>query len=101
MSCASITQLAREIVRKEAAALLTLSHVLTDDLSVVVDWIVASRGRVILTGVGKSSHIAKKVASTFASTGTPAFFVHPTEASHGDLGMIFVWTSRWNFNNGI
>jgi len=49
---------------------------------------VAISGRVILTGVGKSSHIAKKISSTFASTGTPAFFIHPTEASHGDLGMI-------------
>ena len=47
-----------------------------------------ARGRVIVTGIGKSGHIAQKVAATFASTGTPAFFVHPSEASHGDLGMI-------------
>ena len=48
----------------------------------------AGQGRVIVTGMGKSGHIARKIASTFASTGTPAFFVHPGEASHGDLGMI-------------
>src|SRR5262249_57524427 len=47
-----------------------------------------ARGRVIVTGIGKSGHIAQKLAATFASTGTPAFFVHPSEASHGDLGMI-------------
>ena len=48
----------------------------------------AAKGRVIVTGIGKSGHIAQKIAATFASTGTPAFFVHPSEASHGDLGMI-------------
>ena len=48
----------------------------------------AARGRVIVTGIGKSGHVGQKIAATFASTGTPAFFVHPTEASHGDLGMI-------------
>ena len=47
-----------------------------------------SRGRVIVTGIGKSGHVGQKIAATFASTGTPAFFVHPSEASHGDLGMI-------------
>ena len=46
------------------------------------------RGRVVVTGIGKSGHIARKLAATLASTGTPAFFVHPAEASHGDLGMI-------------
>src|SRR4029077_2973705 len=53
-----------------------------------VDLIRAAQGRVIVTGMGKSGHVARKIASTFASTGTPAFFVHPSEASHGDLGMI-------------
>src|SRR5262245_11607372 len=47
-----------------------------------------ARGRVIVSGIGKSGHVGQKIAATFASTGTPAFFVHPTEASHGDLGMI-------------
>lgn len=53
-----------------------------------VDAIRAAQGRVVVTGMGKSGHVARKIASTFASTGTPAFFVHPSEASHGDLGMI-------------
>ena len=53
-----------------------------------VETLTAARGRVIVTGIGKSGHIGQKVAATFASTGTPAFFVHPSEASHGDLGMI-------------
>src|SRR5262245_44630372 len=53
-----------------------------------VDKIKASRGRVIVSGMGKSGHIGRKIAATLASTGTPSFFVHPAEASHGDLGMI-------------
>jgi arabinose-5-phosphate isomerase len=53
-----------------------------------VSWMLATKGRVIVTGMGKSGHIARKIASTLASTGTPAFFLHPGEASHGDLGMI-------------
>src|SRR5512139_1403070 len=53
-----------------------------------VDAIRAAQGRLVVTGMGKSGHVARKIASTFASTGTPAFFVHPSEASHGDLGMI-------------
>ena len=53
-----------------------------------VDLISAARGRLIVTGMGKSGHVGRKIAATFASTGTPAFFVHPSEASHGDLGMI-------------
>jgi arabinose-5-phosphate isomerase len=53
-----------------------------------VDMIAAAQGRLIVTGMGKSGHVARKIAATFASTGTPAFFVHPSEASHGDLGMI-------------
>ncbi len=48
----------------------------------------SARGRVVVTGIGKSGHVGQKIAATFASTGRPAFFVHPTEASHGDLGMI-------------
>src|SRR5271154_1317464 len=53
-----------------------------------VDLIRQAKGRVIVTGLGKSGHVARKIAATFASTGTPAFFVHSAEASHGDLGMI-------------
>src|SRR6188508_2235417 len=57
-------------------------------LADAVDTIRGAQGRVIVTGMGKSGHVARKIASTLASTGTPAFFVHPSEASHGDLGMI-------------
>ena len=62
--------------------------VLAAAFAAAIDVIRAAQGRVIVTGMGKSGHVARKIASTFASTGTPAFFVHPGEASHGDLGMI-------------
>jgi arabinose-5-phosphate isomerase len=61
---------------------------LGSSFAAAVELIRAAQGRVIVTGMGKSGHVARKIASTFASTGTPAFFVHPSEASHGDLGMI-------------
>ena len=61
---------------------------LGSSFAAAIDVIRAAQGRVIVTGMGKSGHVARKIASTFASTGTPAFFVHPGEASHGDLGMI-------------
>ena len=53
-----------------------------------MDRLAAAKGRIIVTGIGKSGHIARKIAATFASTGSPAYYVHPSEASHGDLGMI-------------
>ena len=59
-----------------------------DAFTRAVDLLAAASGRVIVTGMGKSGHVARKIAATFASTGTPAQFVHPAEASHGDLGMI-------------
>jgi arabinose-5-phosphate isomerase len=76
----------------EAAGIATLAQALRDALSAhfvfAVELISRAQGRLIVTGMGKSGHVARKVAATFASTGTPAFFVHPSEASHGDLGMI-------------
>jgi arabinose-5-phosphate isomerase len=76
----------------EGSGVDALAAALRDGLSTsfaaAVDLIRAAQGRVIVTGMGKSGHVARKIASTFASTGTPAFFVHPGEASHGDLGMI-------------
>lgn len=84
----SATDTAREVLETEAAALHTLAANLPEDFAAVVDLIAAARGRVILCGMGKSGHIAAKIAATLASTGTPAQFVHPAEASHGDLGMI-------------
>jgi arabinose-5-phosphate isomerase len=81
-------ELAREVLEIEAAAITGLIARLDQDFQRAVDLILNCRGRVTVSGIGKSGHIARKVASTMASTGTPAYFVHPTEASHGDLGMI-------------
>ena len=80
--------LARLVLEIEAAAITALIPRLGDAFSEAVRLILQCRGRVVVSGVGKSGHIARKMASTFASTGTPAFFVHAAEASHGDLGMI-------------
>jgi arabinose-5-phosphate isomerase len=79
---------ARRVIGVEAAALNTLAASLDGSFSRAVQLILAAKGRVIVSGMGKSGHIARKIASTFASTGTPAQFVHPAEASHGDLGMM-------------
>jgi arabinose-5-phosphate isomerase len=79
---------ARRVIRAEADALVTLADGLDDRFCDAIDLMRGCTGRVIVTGIGKSGHIAKKIAATFASTGTPAQFVHPAEASHGDLGMI-------------
>lgn len=84
----SVLDLARQVLRIEAQAVEALCSRLGEDFLAAVDSILACRGRVIVSGIGKSGHIARKIAATLASTGTPAFFVHPAEASHGDLGMI-------------
>ena len=81
-------ELAREVLEIEAAAITGLSARLDQDFQRAVDLILNCRGRVTVSGIGKSGHIARKIASTMASTGTPAYFVHPAEASHGDLGMV-------------
>ncbi len=80
--------LARDVLATEAAAIVALSQRLGEPFVAAVGLILACRGRVVVSGIGKSGHIAHKLAATLASTGTPAFFVHPAEASHGDLGMI-------------
>ena len=79
---------ARRVIETEAAGLAALAAALDDSFVGAVDTLGAVTGRVIVSGMGKSGHVARKVAATFASTGTPAQFVHPAEASHGDLGMI-------------
>lgn len=79
---------ATRVLRNEGNALLTLAEALPPDFDAAVRLILNTRGRVILSGMGKSGHIGRKIAATLASTGTPALFVHPAEASHGDLGMI-------------
>ena len=65
-----------------------MAHRIGADFAAVIDRLAAVQGRVVVTGMGKSGHVARKIAATLASTGTPALFVHPAEASHGDLGMI-------------
>jgi arabinose-5-phosphate isomerase len=84
----SILQLARETLDIEAAALQDLKSRLDDRFVKAVEMMLHVKGRVVVTGMGKSGHIGRKIAATLASTGTPAMFVHPAEASHGDLGMI-------------
>ena len=83
-------QLARETLDIEANALLKLKERLDHRFVAAVDMLLGVQGRVVVTGMGKSGHIGRKIAATLASTGTPAMFVHPAEASHGDLGMIKV-----------
>ncbi len=78
----------REVLRAEAESLTLLAEALDTRFAQAVAMILATRGRLIVAGIGKSGHIGRKIASTFASTGTPAHFVHAAEASHGDLGMI-------------
>ncbi len=79
---------ARRVLEMEAAGLADLSAALGDSFTVAVDLLIAVAGRIVVTGMGKSGHIGRKIAATLASTGSPALFVHPAEASHGDLGMI-------------
>ncbi len=85
---AAVLELARQVLRIEADAVAALSERLDDGFLDAVSLILNCSGRVIVSGIGKSGHIGRKIAATLACTGTPAFFVHPAEASHGDLGMI-------------
>jgi arabinose-5-phosphate isomerase len=80
--------LAREVLKTEADAILAMGQRLNGDFNRAVEAVLACRGRLVVTGIGKSGHVARKIAATLASTGTPSFFVHPAEAAHGDLGMI-------------
>ncbi|GMR14435.1 MAG: KpsF/GutQ family sugar-phosphate isomerase [Gammaproteobacteria bacterium] len=88
MESTALKSLARAVVSTEAAAVASLESRIDDTFVSACETILACRGRVVVLGMGKSGHIAGKIAATLASTGTPAFFVHPAEASHGDLGMI-------------
>ncbi len=80
--------IARDVLATEAAALNALAATLGEGFTAAVTTLADIAGRVVVTGMGKSGHVARKIAATLASTGTPALFVHPAEASHGDLGMI-------------
>ena len=80
--------LARQVLNIEADAVRALTQRIDDNFLRALNLILACKGRVIVSGMGKSGHIARKIAATMSSTGTPAYFVHPGEASHGDLGMV-------------
>ncbi len=80
--------LARQVINIEADAVRALTQRIDDHFLQALNLILACKGRVIVSGMGKSGHIARKIAATMSSTGTPAYFIHPGEASHGDLGMV-------------
>src|SRR5208337_3185866 len=84
----SILDIARKVLTVEANSVAALIGKLDSGFEKAIDIIFASKGRVVVTGMGKSGLVGKKIAATLASTGTPAFFMHPAEARHGDLGMV-------------
>ena len=87
MSSANIEE-ARRVLKIEAQALLDMAEKLDDSFNKAVEMIMNCRGKLIISGIGKSGQIARKISSTFSSTGTPSLFLHPAESSHGDLGVI-------------
>lgn len=87
-AAASLLDLARTVLRTEAAAILRLVDTLSGDFERAIEMLFECRGRVLVTGMGKSGIICRKIAATLSSTGTPAFFLHPAEAIHGDLGAL-------------
>ena len=84
----NIQEIGKFVIETEASALSKLASDLPTDFEAAIDAVLKTTGRVVVSGVGKSGHVGRKIAATLASTGTPAGFVHATEASHGDLGMI-------------
>ena len=84
----SLIEIAKAVIQTEADSVLSLKDRIDQKFDEICHLIRSCKGKVILIGMGKSGHIAKKIASTFASTGTPSFYLHPGEAGHGDLGMI-------------
>jgi len=88
MDSTALKSLARAVISTEATAVASLESRIDDTFVAACEVILACRGRIVVIGMGKSGHIAGKIAATLASTGTPSFFVHPADASHGDLGMI-------------
>jgi arabinose-5-phosphate isomerase len=88
MNPTKLLDLARAVLENEADSVRTLSARLNEGFVQACEFLLQCTGRVVVTGMGKSGHIGNKIAATLASTGTPSFFVHPGEASHGDLGMI-------------
>lgn len=90
---------ARQVLATEAAALAALAESLDHRLADAVALLAGTTGRVVVSGMGKSGHVGRKIAATFASTGTPSLFVHPAEASHGDLGMVVAGDSVLALSN--
>ena len=88
LDVALVRRSARSVIETEVQAITQLLDRINGNFFAACEQLMACRGRVVVSGIGKSGHIARKIAATMASTGTPAFFVHPAEASHGDLGMI-------------
>ncbi len=88
MSKEELLASAREVLELEGRTVLAQADLLDERFAELVEWILALKGRVIMTGIGKSGTVASKLASTLASTGTPSLFLHPAEALHGDLGMV-------------
>ena len=83
-----LTEIAKSVIQTEADSILLLIDRIDQNFDDACQLLASCQGKVILIGIGKSGHIAKKIASTFSSTGTPSFFMHPGEAGHGDLGMV-------------
>ncbi|HYN38431.1 MAG TPA: SIS domain-containing protein, partial [Rhodospirillales bacterium] len=90
---------ARQVLRLEATGIEALARSLDETFTRALELLAEATGRVIVSGMGKSGHVARKVAATLASTGTPATFVHPAEASHGDLGMVTTHDAVIAFSN--
>lgn len=88
MTMDNVLDIAKKVLKIEAEAVAALIEKLNSDFEKAVEIIFRSKGRVVVTGMGKSGLVGKKIAATLSSTGTPAFFMHPAEASHGDLGMV-------------
>src|SRR5438874_10663775 len=84
----TIREFGKQVIETEAAALKSVAAAIDSDFERAVGMIVGCRGAVLATGVGKAGHIARKLAATFSSTGTPAHFLSPADAAHGDLGSI-------------
>ena len=86
MSIEKLCELGRAVVKTEAEMVNRLLDRINEDFGRACQYLLNCEGRIIVIGVGKSGHISKKIAATLASTGSPAFFIHPSEAKHGDMG---------------
>jgi len=84
----AIVEHGRRVIRAEIDALIQLERQVDDSFAAAIRLLLGTRGRIVVTGMGKSGHVARKIAATFAATGSPAIFLHPAEAAHGDLGMV-------------